>query len=132
MTIVTKPPTKAKDDKPLEVLVYAAALGTGPDTADVEAVPTAAAANRRAGRPGSRASVCLQSFLFLFGLSALVVGFIGAHRIISHLRRPRLYHGVCGLPPRMFQGGDQLIMGYTFEEGSAAGGGGQEVLELKD
>ena len=34
----------------------------------------------------------------------------------------------------MFQGGDQLIMGYTFEEGSAAGGGGggQEVLELKD
>ena len=52
---------------------------------------------------------------------------------LPQLRRPRLYHGVCGLPPRMFQGGDQLIMGYTFEEGSAAGGGGgQEVLELKD
>ena len=71
----------------MEVLVYAAALDSGPDTAadtdEVESGPSAAL-NRR--RP-PRASACLQAFLFLFGLSAIVVGLIGAHRIVSHVRR---------------------------------------------
>lgn len=110
MTILTKPPTQAKNEKvcdceagkknqtetlflslfqPVEVLVYAAALDGGPDTAadtdDLESDPAATVVNRR--RAASRASVCLQTFLFLFGLSAIVVGFIGAHRIVSHVRR---------------------------------------------
>ena len=34
-------------------------------------------------RAGSRISACLQAFLFLFGLSAIVVGFIGAHKLIN-------------------------------------------------
>lgn len=135
MTILTKTPTQAKNEKPVEVLVYAAALDGGPDTAadtdDVESDPAAATVvNRR--RAASRASVCLQTFLFLFGLSAIVVGFIGAHRIVSHLRRPRLYHGVCGLPQRMFDDGDHVIEGYSFEDGDFKSGAGQDVVEVKD
>jgi len=134
MTILTKPPTQAKNEKPVEVLVYAAALDGGPDTAadtdDLESDPAATVVNRR--RAASRASVCLQTFLFLFGLSAIVVGFIGAHRIVSHLRRPRLYHGVCGLPQRMFEDGDHVIEGYSFEDGDFKSGAGQDVVEVKD
>ena len=76
--------------QPVEVLVYAAALDSGPDTAtdtdDAESGP-AAVVNRRRAAAASRFSACLQTFLFLFGLSAIVVGFIGAHRIVSHVRR---------------------------------------------
>ena len=79
--------------QPVEVLVYAAALDSGPDTAadtdDAESGPTAVV-NRRRAAAASRFSACLQTFLFLFGLSAIVVGFIGAHRIVSHVRRYNL------------------------------------------
>ena len=67
----------------MEVLVYAAALDSGPDTAadtdDAESGPTAVV-NRRRAAAASRFSACLQTFLFLFGLSAIVVGFIGVLR----------------------------------------------------
>jgi len=134
MTILTKPPTQAKNEKPVEVLVYAAALDSGPDTAadndEVESGSALVALNRR--RAGSRISACLQAFLFLFGLSAIVVGFIGAHKLISQLRRPRLYHGVCGLPQRMFEDGDHVIEGFHFGDDDFKSGYGQDVVEVKD
>ena len=48
------------------------------------------------------------------------------------LRRPRLYHGVCGLPQRMFEDGDHVIEGYSFEDGDFKSGAGQDVVEVKD
>ena len=44
---------------------------------------------------------------------------------IFQLRRPRLYHGVCGLPQRMFEDGDHVIEGFHFGDDDFKSGYGQ-------
>ena len=48
---------------------------------------------------------------------------------IFQLRRPRLYHGVCGLPQRMFDDGDHVIEGFHFGDDDFKSGYGQGRME---
>ena len=48
---------------------------------------------------------------------------------IFQLRRPRLYHGVCGLPQRMFEDGDHVIEGFHFGDDDFKSGYGQGRME---
>ena len=48
---------------------------------------------------------------------------------VLQLRRPRLYHGVCGLPQRMFEDGDHVIEGFHFGDDDFKSGYGQGRME---